>query len=138
MTKTYCLGGRHMSNTNNTTQYEKVNPRTKKLFKIIKGTCSICSRNKSQFFLNKWHVVVILFKMLNVLTGIDQLWVIVLGVIGIKIVQFWIYTIFVIIQSVNVRNKLLLVQINFNWKVLVLKIQWKKYLKAAKQRGTNF
>ena len=50
MTKTYCLGGRHYSNTNNIAQYEKVNPRTKKLVKIIKGKCSICGRNKSQFF----------------------------------------------------------------------------------------
>ena len=30
MTETYCLGGRHYSNTNNITQYEKVNPRNKK------------------------------------------------------------------------------------------------------------
>ena len=50
MSKTYCLGGRHMSNTNNITQYEKVNPKTKKLVKIIKGTCNICGRAKSQFF----------------------------------------------------------------------------------------
>ena len=53
MTKTYCLGGRHMSNTKNITQYEKVNPKTKKLVKIIKGTCSICDHNKSQTFTNK-------------------------------------------------------------------------------------
>ena len=50
MTKIYCLGGRHYSNSNNITQYEKVNPRNKKLVKIIKGTCSICGRNKSQIF----------------------------------------------------------------------------------------
>ena len=50
MTKTYCLGGRHYSNTKNITQYEKVNPRTKKLVKVVKGTCSICDRNKSQIF----------------------------------------------------------------------------------------
>ena len=50
MTKSYCLGGRHMSNTDNITQYEKVNPRTKKLVKIIKGTCSVCGRKKSQIF----------------------------------------------------------------------------------------
>ena len=50
MTKTYCLGGRHMSNTNNITQNEKVNPKTKKLVKITKGTCIICGRNKSQIF----------------------------------------------------------------------------------------
>ena len=36
--------------TNNIAQYEKVNPKTKKLVKVIKGTCSICSRNKSQIF----------------------------------------------------------------------------------------
>ena len=50
MAKTYCLGSRHYSDTNNITQYGKVNPKTKKLFKIIKGTCSICGRNKSQIF----------------------------------------------------------------------------------------
>ena len=50
MTKTYCLGGRHYSNTNNITQYEKVNPMTKKLVKTIKGICINCGRNKSQIF----------------------------------------------------------------------------------------
>ena len=50
MTKTWCVGGKHYSNTNNITQYEKVNPRTKKLVKNIKGTCSVCSRNKLQIF----------------------------------------------------------------------------------------
>ena len=50
MTKTYCLGDRHYSNTNNVTQYEKMNPRTKKLVKVIKGICDICGRNKSQIF----------------------------------------------------------------------------------------
>ena len=50
MTKTFCLEGRHCSNTNNIIEYENVNPRTKKLGKIIEGTCSICSRNKSQSF----------------------------------------------------------------------------------------
>ena len=50
MTKTWCVGGRHKSKTNNVTEYEKTYPKTKKLFKIIKGTCSICGRNKSQVF----------------------------------------------------------------------------------------
>ena len=50
MTKTWCVGEKHYSNTNIITQYEKINPRTKKLVKIIKGTCNICSRNKSQIF----------------------------------------------------------------------------------------
>ena len=34
MTKTYCLGGRHYSNTNNIIESEKVNPKTKKLLKL--------------------------------------------------------------------------------------------------------
>ena len=50
MTKTWCVGGKHYSNTNNITQYEKVDPRNKKLVKIIKGQCDICGRNKSQIF----------------------------------------------------------------------------------------
>ena len=50
MTKTWCVGGKHYSNTNNITQYEKVNPRTKKIVKSIKGTCSICGHHKSQIF----------------------------------------------------------------------------------------
>ena len=50
MTKTWCVGGRHYSNTVNESVYEKMNPRTKKLVKIIKGSCSMFSRNKSQIF----------------------------------------------------------------------------------------
>ena len=50
MAKTYCSGGRHMSITNKIVEYEKVNPKTKKLVKIIKGGCSVCGRNKSQIF----------------------------------------------------------------------------------------
>ena len=50
MTKTWCVGGRHYSNKANENVYEKMNSRTKKLVKIIKGSCSICSRKKSQIF----------------------------------------------------------------------------------------
>ena len=50
MKQTYCLGRQHCSITNDKTQYEKVNPRTKKFFKNIKGTCSICGHSKSQIF----------------------------------------------------------------------------------------
>ena len=50
MEQTYCLGGRHYSNTDKITQDEKVNPRTERLVKIIKGTCSSCGRNKSPIF----------------------------------------------------------------------------------------
>ena len=50
MAKTWYVDGRHKSNTYNIVVYEKVNPRTKKLVKVIKGSCSICGRNKSQIF----------------------------------------------------------------------------------------
>ena len=50
MTKTWCVGGRHKGNTNNITEYEKINPRTKKLVKIIKGSCSVCGRNVFCFY----------------------------------------------------------------------------------------
>ena len=50
MTKTWCVGGKHYSNTNNITQYEKVNPKTKKLVKIIKDSSDICGRIKSKIF----------------------------------------------------------------------------------------
>ena len=48
--QSYCLGGRHYSQTLNQNVFEKVNPRTKKLVKNIKAICSICERNKSQIF----------------------------------------------------------------------------------------
>ena len=50
MTKTWCVGGRHMSNTKNNIEFEKLNPKTKKLVKIIKGRCSFCGRTKFQVF----------------------------------------------------------------------------------------
>ena len=50
MAKTWCVGRTHYSNTNNITQNEKVNARTKKLIKVIKGKCDVCNRNKSQTF----------------------------------------------------------------------------------------
>ena len=47
--KTFCLSRWHMSETLNQQYiYEKINPKTEKFVKIIKGTCSICNRNKSQ------------------------------------------------------------------------------------------
>ena len=50
MTKTWCVGCRHYSDTINENIFEKVNPRTKKLVKILEGKCNICNRNKSQIF----------------------------------------------------------------------------------------
>ena len=50
MTKTWCVGGRRMSDTNDIIVYEKINPRIKKLVTVIKGSCSICGRKKSQSF----------------------------------------------------------------------------------------
>ena len=48
MDESYCIGGRHYSETINKIIYEKINPKTNKVVKIIRGECSICSRNKSQ------------------------------------------------------------------------------------------
>ena len=53
MKKIWCVGGKHYSNTNSIVQYEKVNPKTKKLVEIIKGKCAFCDRNKSQISLSK-------------------------------------------------------------------------------------
>ena len=50
MTKTWCLGGRHYSDTNNIIEHENRNPKTQKIVKIIEGKCSICNRIKSQIF----------------------------------------------------------------------------------------
>ena len=47
---TYCIGSHHYSNTNKIFEYDRRNPKTQKLVKIIKGSCSICGRNKSQIF----------------------------------------------------------------------------------------
>ena len=48
--QSYCLRSRHFSQTLNENVYENVKPKTKKQVKIIKGTFSICGRNKSQIF----------------------------------------------------------------------------------------
>ena len=50
MTKPWCVGGRHYSNTKYIGVYEKFNHKTIKPGKNIKSTCSICGRNKSQIF----------------------------------------------------------------------------------------
>ena len=50
MTKTWCVGGRHYSESISPNVYEKLNPRTKKLVKVTKDNCSFCGRNKSQIF----------------------------------------------------------------------------------------
>ena len=50
MTITWCVGGRHYSNTNILVEYENVNTKTKKLVKVITGNCSIRGCSKSQVF----------------------------------------------------------------------------------------
>ena len=51
--QSYCLGGRHYSQTVNKIDKEKVSPKTKKLVKVVKGKCSNCGRNKSQILTKK-------------------------------------------------------------------------------------
>ena len=53
MIKAWCVGGIHYSNTKKIIEYEKINPKTNKLVKLNKGTCSICGRKKSQLFFSK-------------------------------------------------------------------------------------
>ena len=50
MTKTWCVGRRNQSESIIQNVNEKVNPKTKKLVKIIKSSCNICNRNESQIF----------------------------------------------------------------------------------------
>ena len=50
MAKTWCVGGRHYSESINQNVYEKLHPKTEKLVKIIKFRCSVCGRNKTQIF----------------------------------------------------------------------------------------
>ena len=50
MTKTWCIGGTHYKKSISQNAYDKMNPKTKKLVKFMKGKCSICGRNNSQFF----------------------------------------------------------------------------------------
>ena len=48
--QSFCLGGRHYSETVCRNVYEKKYPKTKKNSKFIKRKCDICGRNKSQVF----------------------------------------------------------------------------------------
>ena len=50
MTKTWCVGGKHYSESIIQNVYEKLNPKNKKLANFIKSTCSIRGRKKSQIF----------------------------------------------------------------------------------------
>ena len=50
MLKAWSVGGRHYCNTVNQNVYEKKNPKTNKIVKIIKGNCDFCRRAKSQIF----------------------------------------------------------------------------------------
>ena len=52
MTQTRCVGGRHFSESINQNVFEKLNPKSKTIVKLIKRSCSICGRNKSQVFTN--------------------------------------------------------------------------------------
>ena len=47
--KTFCVGGRHCSKTENSTRDLKVNPKTGKIVRMIEGKCESCGRSISQF-----------------------------------------------------------------------------------------
>ena len=48
--QTHCVDGWHYCNTNNITQYEKINAKTDNSFTVRKRHCDIFGRNKSQTF----------------------------------------------------------------------------------------
>ena len=50
MTKTWCAGGKQYSESINRNVYKKLNPKSKKLGKVVKGKGSICGCDKSQVF----------------------------------------------------------------------------------------
>ena len=62
MTKTWCVGGRHRSNTNNFIAYEKVNPELKNLLKLLKEPAVFAVVINHKFLLSKRHVVVMLLR----------------------------------------------------------------------------
>ena len=51
MTKTWCVEGHHYSKTNNISENEKINPKTKNIVKILKRNCTVCGRSESQIFI---------------------------------------------------------------------------------------
>ena len=66
MTKTWCVGGRHCSNTVNENVHEKLNPKTKKLVKIKKEIVLSAVVINHKFLLSKRHEEKILLKKRNV------------------------------------------------------------------------
>ena len=65
MIKTWCVGGKQYSNTNNVIQYEKINPRTEKLVKIIKKIVVFVDETNLNFLLSKLLQEKILIKNEN-------------------------------------------------------------------------
>ena len=53
MTKTWCVGGRHMSNTNNIVEYEKVNPKLKNYLKLSRVIAVYAVVINHKFLLSK-------------------------------------------------------------------------------------
>ena len=50
MITTWCVGNKQKNKTKNFNEHKKLNPKTQKLVKFIKGTCGICGQNRSQVF----------------------------------------------------------------------------------------
>ena len=65
MTKTWCIGGRHYSNTFNTFEYGKLNPKTKKLVKLLEVNVVFMVVINVKFLLSKRLKEKILLKREN-------------------------------------------------------------------------
>ena len=50
MTISWCVGGRHYSESINQNKYEKLNTKTINFVKVLKSEFDICGRTKSQVF----------------------------------------------------------------------------------------
>ena len=60
--KTFCLGGRHFSQTLNENVYEKLNPNNEKLVKLSKEPVVFAVVLKIKFLLSEWLKAKILLK----------------------------------------------------------------------------
>ena len=135
MTKTWCLGGRHYSNTNIITQYEKRKPKTKNLLELSKKNVIFVLVMNDNFFPNKWLEEKTLSKKQIVKIIIAHLCQIQYGVIWIIKVIYWNYMTNVLILNVIAKKSKLLHLINISSRVDRLYVNYKKFLKERKKLG---
>ena len=103
------------------------------MWKLSRDLVVFVEEVKVKFLLCKRLKVMILLKEENGNMDIVQLWQIKFVVTYKVRVICWNYIIYAPILNANVRNKLLLLQNNFKWKELGLKILWKKSIQRKSE-----